>query len=71
VAEPKSTDNGKLRKNVGEKLREAAEKRLEAGARRRLWEKGPNEKRRRATEVVEIPEFVEKVAEGSKSPPFL
>ncbi len=41
------------------------------GARQRLGEKGPNGKKHRVTEVVEIPELGERVAEGSKSPPFL
>ena len=40
-------------------------------ARQRLGEKDPDTKRRRASEVVEIRKLVERVVEGSKSPPFI
>jgi len=71
-AKPEPTGNGEPRKNPGEKPGKVAEKYLEARYEAITdWDKDLYVKKRRMTELVEIPKCAERVAEGSKSRHFL
>jgi hypothetical protein len=71
-AKPEPTGNGEPRKNPGEKPGKVAEKHSEAGCEAITdWDKDLYVKKRRMTELVEIPKCAERVAEGSKPRHFL